>query len=428
MSAPDGNGSASVAGQSFDTVDPLEAFVTQLGGLISAGALDQAVSLVDAAQLAEPVKYHLGMTALANARGDLGGGLGHAQKAQQLAPDAPIVLQYLAVSFRMVGDLVNAERAARMAVMRDATVRSYTMLGKILLDAGKLDEADGLLMKALDWEPSNPALLNTVATVRAHLGDDDSALTFYARAFEASPEEPLALKNVSDLYAQRGWALGAMALGLAALDRPATDDVQVLLAIMVIKLAQLVGKEYPGHAQLSQADRVVDVLVERSRSRPPAVVLMAARVLADVGRGEQAQAVVAHLRADQLSDKDHAGLMLVQGQLADQQGEVDDAIDYYSRSVQLDGERWDACTNAVHLLLSRENAESDAEVAVLLGQVPETAKLSKPPLLLNEAIYLRRAGREDEARVRFEQVVRLTQGSGELGALAQRLLAEVPAE
>jgi hypothetical protein len=57
--------------------------------------------------------------------------------------------------------------------------------------------------------------------------------------------------------------------------------------------------------------------------------------------------------------------------------------------------------------------------------VPPEVKATAPQLLFNEAVYLHRAGRSDEARAELGRVLAATRGEGELDALARELLEEV---
>ncbi|HEX8107883.1 MAG TPA: hypothetical protein VF516_09165, partial [Kofleriaceae bacterium] len=94
-------------------------------------------------------------------------------------------------------------------------------------------------------------------------------------------------------------------------------------------------------------------------------------------------------------------------------------------AVAVDPRRWDACCNALTLLLDRGDPDALARAAALLTRVPPEVKGTSPQLLFNEAVYLHRAGRSAEARANLERVLAATHGDGELGALARQLMTEV---
>ncbi|MEO7734156.1 MAG: hypothetical protein ABIY55_24550, partial [Kofleriaceae bacterium] len=126
-----------------------------------------------------------------------------------------------------------------------------------------------------------------------------------------------------------------------------------------------------------------------------------------------------------LAPGDAGNAAYVRGLIAQHTGDATAALAAYEAAIIADPRRWDACCNALTLLLERGDAVSLAHGAALLGRVPPELKGSAPQLLFNEAVYLHRVGRNDEARRNIQRVIVATQGEGELSALALELLAEV---
>jgi len=153
-----------------------------------------------------------------------------------------------------------------------------------------------------------------------------------------------------------------------------------------------------------------------------------ARALIDCLRHDDARRILADLGAldgPELSPADRGNAEYVRGLLAQHAGDPQGALAAYEAAVAADARRWDACCNALTLLLERGDPESLARAERLLGQVPAEVKGTAPQLLFNEAVFLHRAGRTEQARVGLSRVIAATKGEGELASLARQLLMEV---
>src|SRR6185295_19250256 len=158
---------------------------------------------------------------------------------------------------------------------------------------------------------------------------------------------------------------------------------------------------------------------------PVRVRLGVARALIDCQRHDDAQRILAAIDGQDQSPADRGNAEYVRGLLAQHAGEPQRALAAYEASVTADPRRWDACCNALTLLLERGDPESLARAGKLLGQIPPEVKGAAPQLLFNEAVYFRAAGRPIEARADLQRVLTATNGEGELAALARELLKEV---
>ena len=77
------------------------------------------------------------------------------------------------------------------------------------------------------------------------------------------------------------------------------------------------------------------------------------------------------------------------------------------------------------LLLDRNDAASLARVDRLLSRVPVEARQKSPDILVREAIYFLRVGRDADAERDLTAVAALTGGKGETAAAALRLRATI---
>ena len=404
----------------------LDMFIAELNRRIADGGIEAARREIDGLEGTDPLRFDMGHAVLASAVNDMPAAMAHVRRAYERAPQEPAVLQYLAVGHRLQGDLANGERFAREAAARDGSARSYGTLGRILYDAGNLVEAEEAFAAAAAKAPEDAALLNSLGATRKGRGDYAAALNYFARSFESAPEDALSLQNVADMYAEAGWALGAMALARVTFEGHHPDEVKVVLGLVLLSLGTTIGEQFPEQHLVPEADQIVDALLQASLSRSPAVQITVGRALVDVGRLEAAESVLARFAGATLSSGDRASCAYLQGLVAERRGRAADALKHYTDSVRRDPRRWDACTNAVSLLLERTDPEALEAMGTLVGAVPPAIKASRAPLLLNEAIYLGRLGRHTEATVNLNEVLRLTGGQGSIGALARQLLQESP--
>ena len=372
---------------------------------------------------ADPVAHALALTNLAVVRHQYREALEHARRAYALQPDSPKVLRAMAFCHFLNGLHEDAERYARAACDRDSTPASLGMLGNLLLDMGKFADAEAAYRKMLDRDPNHPQALNGVATARYRQGDKQGAIAYYAKAFEAAPDDPAPLRSLGSVLADIGWHIGAYAASSMVVSEATPPAVQAVLALVRLDLAAALPESVRS-SHLPDWRQAAAQVMERVAGRPPAVQLRAARSLFDVGETRWAKKVLERLDANTLSGPDRANYMYVKGILADARGDTREALDAFVAAVQLDERRWDACCNAVHILLERGDEEAMSLAGELLGRIPPAVKAEAPPLLFNEALYLRRTGHPDEARALLQRVLELTNGRGELGELARRALEE----
>jgi tetratricopeptide (TPR) repeat protein len=404
----------------------MEAIVKTVSELLAAGDMEGALDRVRALEPQDPAGFEVGMAAIAAARHDTPGCLAHAERAWALAPDDPIALQYLAAAHGLAGDPEAAERFARQAANRDMGSRSHAALGNVLLSAGKAEDAEAAYRAALDRDPGCAQALNGVATARWRRGDQATALSYFARAYQAEPEDPAPLRSILQMYGEAGWALGALALARTTASGYHAEEVHVALDLVLLHLGRTVSQELGAAAPQAEGPSPIEDLVARAAGRPHRVQVQLCRSLFDLGEVEASRSLLRRLGEETLAAPDEAGRWYVEGLLLEQAGDPSGALEAYEESLVLDGARWDACCNAIHLLLVQGGEEALGRVPALLERVPGKLRAQRPQLVLNEAIWLGRVGRPAEARAKLEGLLKVL-GTGPLHEVARGALADLDA-
>src|SRR3954467_15643118 len=94
----------------------MDDFIDGLERWFAAGDVAQAEAQVAACEASDPARHALGRAALAAHAKDAAGTPAYADRASALAPDQPMVLQYLAIAALLRGDRAAAEAHAEAAV------------------------------------------------------------------------------------------------------------------------------------------------------------------------------------------------------------------------------------------------------------------------------------------------------------------------
>ncbi len=393
--------------------------------MFAAGELAQAAALIASYEATDAVRHALGMAALAAHDKDAAGCTRHAERAHALRPHDPMALQSMAVAALLRGDRQAAEAHARAAVERGGGLRSLGWLGNIQLGAGDVAAAEHTYRRMLELAPGHVQALNGLGACRYKQQDLDQATTYLARAFDQDPTDPGPIRSLMNMYGDAGRVLGALALASLVRDRHPDDESALALDLMVLHLHHVLLGGYPPPTAVPDADAAVAAVVRRAAHRPVRVRLGVARALIDCRRHDEAARLVAPLDGADLSTVDRGNAEYLRGLIAQHAGDAPRALAAYEAAVTVDPRRWDACCNALTLLLERGDPDALARAAALLGRIPPEVKGASPQLLFNEAVYLHRAGRSADARSNLQRVLAATHGDGELGALARQLLTEV---
>ncbi len=113
-----------------------------------------------------------------------------------------LLIGVLAAGFSLPGPFCS-ERVPYDAAWRVA-------VGQRLLNAGRMDEAEGMFRDALLLEPENPMTLNGLANIDLARGDDDAAEGWLREALAMAPDYALAWFNLAVIERDRGNDQGAI--------------------------------------------------------------------------------------------------------------------------------------------------------------------------------------------------------------------------
>ena len=402
-------------------------FIDTLTSIAVQGDVYRALAMAREHEERDPLRYHLGASAVYGAAKRVELCMTHAREAYQLAPEEPAVLQQYAVAHVLAESADLAEQYARLSVSRDSSVRSRRWLANVLLHIGKLDEAERLYSDILAADPGNVEARNGLGLLHWQMGDNAAALECFADAYVAAPDDPAALRHIVDMYVEAGWAIGAVALARITRAEHHREAVHVALDMMNLAIMRQISPDFSARELVVETPQTITGLVDNSRDLSSAVQLHIARMLLDSDHIDAARDIVERLRdqATSLSAADRATWHHVAGLLADQAGKPGDALVHYTAAVEGDHQRWDACSHAVTTLLQRGDEKSLAETERLLALVPGELKLFRHELLYNEAVFLQRAGRNQEASQHCRTILEMGGEHGPMADAARQTLREL---
>jgi len=183
--------------------------VQRAGALIAGGRLRAARPLVAALGRLEPnsVRWYtlagrlaLGEGRLVEARDAFDSAIGLTAESGE---EGAALHELRADSRIRLGDLPGAAGdAAEAVICAPGRASAKAVLGGVLLEMGRLDDALPCLAEAAASEPANPRFLQALAVVQERLGDADAASSTLARAIAAVPAD-VALRNAAILLALR---------------------------------------------------------------------------------------------------------------------------------------------------------------------------------------------------------------------------------
>ncbi|MAK55151.1 MAG: hypothetical protein CML17_04820 [Pusillimonas sp.] len=116
------------------------------------------------------------------------------EKADQALPDTPEIKYDLGMLYERQGNYDAFEQMMRRIIeLSPDDANAYNSLGYTFVEQNRrLDEAQALLEEALQLEPENPYILDSVGWYFYRTGDYDSALQYLRRSFEIMPEAEVA--------------------------------------------------------------------------------------------------------------------------------------------------------------------------------------------------------------------------------------------
>jgi len=401
-------------------------FADRVARLLAAGDTDAATQLVESVAQRDPAAHHIGRAALALHRRDPRTALQHTEQALAVGGGA-VAHQYAAMALLMAGDGAAAIDQARKAIALDGSLRNRSALGGVMLVAGRPADAAAVLRQVIAESPKDVEALLNLATASSQTGDYGEAISYYAKAFDANPSDQRPIRNLITMFAEVGKWLGAIAaLELSRKGEP-PPDVAVTLDLVMVHLVRLVSDKFPQPGVADDADDAVKQLVADASKRPAATQLVAARTLVDMGRAAEAKRLVQQADTQASANAERGNVRYLQGVFAEQDGDKARALACYTQAVDADAARVDGAVNAISLLLEDGSPSALAQIGNLVAKVPADERRANVNLLFNEAIYLGRSGRMDDARANLERIVKITGGEGRMAAMARKALDEIAA-
>lgn len=306
------------------------------------------------------------------------------------------VLYGLAVCSASAGDAGEAADAFRRAAEAGAETAAARMaMGIALAEQGQYEDASRQLRAAVTMDPDLAPAHAALAEVQTVLGDIEAARDSVEKALALDPDMPLARAAFGRVLYQLGDAAGACrelanalesdpgnsdllynhAAALAACERydeiiariaPAVDDSRDP------QTAQIVAEAYERRGQAEKARQYMAMTVELLPDSEAARVKLVRSLRLDGKLAEAREQAEALTRE---SPRSAAGLAEL-GQIAEAEGNTDQALTHYRSAIQMDRTSAVALTHAGRILAVREQYKEALgmlkQAAALPGATDET--------------------------------------------------------
>ncbi len=115
------------------------------------------------------------------------------QRIDARSPDNPTVLARLALLLSIQGRDVDAERTLRRELEIRPSARSQVLLAQFLLKRREVDEAESLLVRAIEADPENSVAIVTLGDLAAEKKEWEKARELYLRARRVDPVQTKAM-------------------------------------------------------------------------------------------------------------------------------------------------------------------------------------------------------------------------------------------
>src|ERR1700722_15624692 len=124
------------------------------------------------------------------------------------------------------GQLVLIEAARKSVLLRPDGAKAWLVLGKLLIEAGLLEEAEERLKAAASRLPAEPKIHLLLGEACRRVGDLDAAMAAVETALSLTPSDQAAvLKHFDILVDMRDWTRVAQDLSDATRAAPARQSV-----------------------------------------------------------------------------------------------------------------------------------------------------------------------------------------------------------
>ena len=168
-------------------------------------------------------------------------GVSWAKQGTQAHPDSESLEFQHAALMEQAGDFKASEKAFRELLQQHPNnAEALNYLGYMLADRGvKLEEALGLIQRAVSIQPDNPAFLDSLGWVLFRLGRTEQAEPYLVRAAQGSRDDPTVLEHLGEVQAKLGQWSDALKSYRRALERgPGNPEA---LKKKIRKLSELSG-------------------------------------------------------------------------------------------------------------------------------------------------------------------------------------------
>jgi len=203
---------------------------------LAAGQVDEADSMFKTILETRPEQFEalVGQADVAVFRMQYEQAVRQYQNALTVQRGHPLVVEKLADCLLAIGDGLTAARCYQALIDEDSPVgRIHAKLGRALLEAGQLNEAEGYLTNALSANPDDLQLLLNTAQLREAQGRDDDAIAVLHKGLDGSADPVVIRSSLASLYLAAGQPDQALET-LRPLGDP--DDAQMHLHVEGLRL------------------------------------------------------------------------------------------------------------------------------------------------------------------------------------------------
>ena len=194
-------------GQIDDPSLRYSAQMRQAGLRAKQGRIDEALSMIEAAQPHDEddqVQGVLTKAQILREAGRVDDAVATLEAANQAQPDTVEIKYELAMLYERQGRYDELETQLRQVIALDPDhAHAYNALGYTLADRNqRLPEALDLITQALELQPDDPFILDSMGWVKFRMGDKPAALDYLSRAYAQRPEADIAAHLAEVLWAE----------------------------------------------------------------------------------------------------------------------------------------------------------------------------------------------------------------------------------
>lgn len=383
--------------------DDIDALNLTSNALLQEGKTSEAIELLNRVAKLQPdsaeAKVRLGAGLLMGGQGD--DALQPIQAALEMNPNIPMADMLLVLNYLQKKDYPAAISAAEAYQKRNPDlVAPYNLLGRVLQEAGKPDEARKAFQGALALDSADQGANSYLAQMA--LADDDlvAARNYYKTILAANPSSHQALIQLASLDARESKEAAMVDhLETAMAVAPAALEPRVLLA-----------RYYLAKGKPAQVPPLFTTVDAQQQQTPDVLRLMALSQLATK------DASAAQFSLEQLLKvaPDSAQIRHLMAMAAAEQGNSERMLEELHRSLELDKDYFPSRLALTKIALeTNDTAQFEQQIAILAKEAPDNAEV-----LLMQAAAAHRSGDLPTARKTAEKAFKLEPSSNALVSLA----------